>query len=179
MCGLVLSAQDGAWVQPVGSNFITLADYSNDATIQARCEEEDAPQTLTTISDIKVAQGWNAVVWTVTETRWPEEWHRTEVASVGGGEDIPWVMQFRGRIGMNLEPNEESSAVVAEIMPGSPAEQAGLLPGDVIVEVDGQDVRGQRPLFLIRGEPDTTVTLGVMREGEPEPIQFEVTRGRQ
>jgi membrane-associated protease RseP (regulator of RpoE activity) len=133
----------------------------------------------TAIIDIEVEQGWNPVVWTVTETRWPEESHWTEVASVGGGEDIPWVVWFRGRVGMLLDPNEENSAVVTEVAPDSPAEQAGLLPGDVIVEVDGQDVRGKRPIFLIIGEPGTTVTVGVMRGGEPEPVQFEVTRGRQ
>lgn len=170
------------WFPPVGSEFITLAYFNNDATIQGHCEEVSNPffqNTTTTILDIEVAQGWNPVVWTVTETRWPEEFHMTAVASVGGGEDIPWVVGFRGRIGVNLPPNEENSAVVTEVAPGSPAEQAGFLPGDVIVEVDGQDVRGKNPLFLIRGEPGTTVTVGVMREGEPEPIQLEATRGRQ
>jgi hypothetical protein len=165
---------DGAWIAPVGSTSVTVQYFSNDATIQATCEQQDG--SLTTMADIDVAPGWNTLVWTVTETRWPEEWHRTEVASVGGGEDVVWVIGGRGRIGVRLEPNEENSAVVAEVAPGSPAQQVGFLPGDVIVEVDGRDVRGRNPLAMIRGQPDTTVSIAVMREGGPEPIQFEVTR---
>jgi carboxyl-terminal processing protease len=62
---------------------------------------------------------------------------------------------------------------------GSPAEQAGLLPGDVIVAVDGKtldDAESRQNVHqLVRGEAGTTVALTV-RRGERQ-LQVEVERG--
>ena len=69
---------------------------------------------------------------------------REEVSAGTGGE--------RGRLGLSLQPLDDGSAarldlprgmnglVVREVEPGSPAETAGLRPGDVIVGVDGREV---------------------------------------
>ena len=57
--------------------------------------------------------------------------------------------------------DDEEGALLAEIVPGSPAEEAGLEPGDVVVGVDGEEVSGAEELVnTIAGhEPGDRVTL--------------------
>jgi S1-C subfamily serine protease len=54
------------------------------------------------------------------------------------------------------------------ILPGSPAEDAGLKAGDIITALDGQTVDGTSPLdvLLLQHAPGDQVTLTVMRDGE-------------
>lgn len=62
---------------------------------------------------------------------------------------------------------EEGKVVVVAPLPGSPAERAGLLPGDVITAVDGEDV-GRKSLadavHRIRGPKGSEVTLSILRK---------------
>ncbi len=70
---------------------------------------------------------------------------------------------------------------LVSIFEGSPAEQAGLLPGDRIVMVEGQDITDltqSEIISMVRGPADTLVRLGIMRPGEDELLKFEVRRGR-
>ena len=60
----------------------------------------------------------------------------------------------------------------------SPAEKAGLLPGDRIAAVDGASVDGQTPddaLKKVRGPKDTVVTLTIVR-GTAAPRPVAITR---
>ena len=64
-------------------------------------------------------------------------------------------------------------------MPNSPAEAAGIQPGDTVIMIDGEDVRGMEPdlvLQKILGPEGTTVVIIVQREGESEPIEFTIER---
>lgn len=66
-------------------------------------------------------------------------------------------------------------------LPGSPAEAAGILPGDLIVGVNGEDIAGQDLFTVItkvRGPAGTQVLLKIMREGEADPLEFEITRAK-
>lgn len=64
-------------------------------------------------------------------------------------------------------------------LPESPAEQAGLKPGDKIIAVDGMDTSSMTLDFAvqnIRGEGGTTVTLLVMRGDNTVPFDIPITR---
>jgi carboxyl-terminal processing protease len=70
---------------------------------------------------------------------------------------------------------------VTVVMPfaGSPAQEAGLLPGDQIVEVNGVNIEGlplTEAVKDIRGEAGTEVTLGIIREGLPSIFQVTIKR---
>ncbi|GHS95190.1 hypothetical protein FACS1894139_18560 [Planctomycetales bacterium] len=69
--------------------------------------------------------------------------------------------------------------VILTPMFGKPAQKAGLQAMDVITKIDGEDI-GRKSLEqtvkLLKGEPDTTVKLTVIRKGFTEPHDFTVRR---
>jgi carboxyl-terminal processing protease len=63
-------------------------------------------------------------------------------------------------------------ATVVAVLPGSPAEKAGVKPGDLIDEVEGVPTRQFSVVQLERmmaGQPDSTLKLTLVREGHMEP----------
>lgn len=70
-------------------------------------------------------------------------------------------------------------AHVTEVVPGTPAEEAGLETGDVIVAIDGQEVNADNNLAdLIQGyQPGDSVELSVQKSGSSEPEALTVTLG--
>jgi S1-C subfamily serine protease len=65
-------------------------------------------------------------------------------------------------------------ALLAQIETGSPAEKAGLLPGDVVVKLDGVDVHGVDDLIRIldRDRIDRALTMDVLRLGRLREIDI-------
>ena len=60
------------------------------------------------------------------------------------------------------------------------AEKAGIEPGDVLLEVDGESVAGlsvEETAKRVRGPAGTRVKVLVERAGEPEPLEYNVFRG--
>ncbi len=86
---------------------------------------------------------------------------------------------FEG-IGAYLTQNAETKVVtVVRPIQGSPAEKAGLLADDIIVEVDGENVVGDDldvTVSKIRGEAGTTVQIGVKRKGQKNTLYFDIVR---
>lgn len=86
---------------------------------------------------------------------------------------------FEG-IGVQLDFNGSYTFVLSPL-DGYPGQKAGLLAGDLILEVDGSDVSGIRPELVatkIRGQAGTKVKLTVYREAEAKALDFEITRER-
>src|SRR3989344_5459712 len=84
---------------------------------------------------------------------------------------------FEG-VGMEIAVRDQVLTVVSPLK-GTPAERAGIRSGDRILEIDGVETRGMdisTAVSRIRGPRGTQVRLLVMREGFPEPREFEVTR---
>ncbi len=63
--------------------------------------------------------------------------------------------------------DSEDGVIVDDVVDDSPAEEAGLEPGDVIVTYDGRTVTtsGRLTRWIRRTEPDTKVTLEIIRGG--------------
>lgn len=87
---------------------------------------------------------------------------------------------FEG-IGSTVNEAEGGGVTIVHPFPGSPAEQAGLVGGDIIVAVDGEDITGltlDEAIQLIRGPAGTDVVLTIHHEGEETPFDITVTRDR-
>lgn len=70
--------------------------------------------------------------------------------------------------------------VISEPFKGSPAQKAGLKAGDVILQVDGKDVKGKTTAELskiLKGNPGTSLTVKVERPGTENP--FDITFKRE
>jgi carboxyl-terminal processing protease len=72
-------------------------------------------------------------------------------------------------VGMQLGMNKEHKVVVIAPIQDTPAQKAGIHPGDEIIEVDHKPVKGQsldQVVKQIRGPVDTTVELTLLRGNE-------------
>ena len=66
---------------------------------------------------------------------------------------------------------------ITEVVDGGPAQQAGVLAGDILTAVDGTNVAGMDTASLsplVRGEENTNVKLTILRNGETK--EFTITR---
>jgi len=75
--------------------------------------------------------------------------------------------------------SKSEGALIADVNPGSPAERAGLKPGDVVTKIDDHAVADSRTLRLMIGEmsPGKVVQMAVVRDGMER--QYSVTLGEQ
>lgn len=81
-------------------------------------------------------------------------------------------------IGAELAFRDDQVVIVAPLK-GSPAQKAGLLPEDIIIEVDSVDITGEnlnQVVQRIRGKKGTTVTIKILREGSFDPLAFSIVR---
>ena len=81
-------------------------------------------------------------------------------------------------IGVELAKDGDSVKVV-RVLAKNPAESAGILAGDVISKVNGEDVSKENTSEIskkIRGDAGTTVKIGVVRSNEKK--EFSVTRAK-
>lgn len=85
-----------------------------------------------------------------------------------------------GGVGMTISPSEDNNwiMVISPIEDG-PAEKLGILPGDIIAEIDGQSAKGKTPdevASLLRGKPGTKIKVGIRRSGVKDLVNFDITR---
>lgn len=103
-----------------------------------------------------------------TEYYTPEEMQEIETEVMGN---------FVG-IGIYMTVNtEDNTIVIISPIKDTPAEKAGLLPGDIISKVDDISYTGEQMTLAaskIKGEEGTTVKLEIIRDGET--LDFEIKR---
>ena len=91
--------------------------------------------------------------------------------------NIPLIGSYEG-IGAWVDTDGEYLTIISP-MPGSPAERAGMKPGDEVVAIDGEDMTGVDGNIVIRkvmGPAGSTVLLTVRRADVPDLLEFEVVR---
>ncbi|HJX11965.1 MAG TPA: S41 family peptidase [Dehalococcoidales bacterium] len=85
--------------------------------------------------------------------------------------------EFDG-IGAYVTIDDKKLTVIAPIA-GSPAEKAGILAGDIILEIDGKPVDGMsvaEAVIKIRGPRGTAVKLVILHQGATDPVEIDVVR---
>lgn len=73
-----------------------------------------------------------------------------------------------GAIGVGIKMNQER-IIIDYVIPATPADSAGLQPGDEIVEIDGESLAGKSTIDtvrMLRGEPGSEVALGLRDNGK-------------
>lgn len=89
------------------------------------------------------------------------EWTAWETSMTG---------EFEG-VGVTFMQNEEGEYVVISTVEGSPAEKAGLLPGDILTKVDGEEYTNSTEMSMaIRGDSGTDVQVTYLRDGEENTV---------
>jgi len=97
--------------------------------------------------------------------------YESETSSLAG--------EYEG-IGAYVDLDGEYLTIISPIE-GSPAEAAGLKPGDKIIAIDGKDMTGLTPEEArqkVLGPEGTQVKLTISRGGETQPLEFTITRDR-
>jgi carboxyl-terminal processing protease len=82
--------------------------------------------------------------------------------------------------GLGIEVGTEDGFIkVVSPIEDTPAFRAGIKAGDLIIKLDDSPVKGM-PLSdavkLMRGKPNTSIRLSIVRKGEPKPLEFTITR---
>ena len=66
-----------------------------------------------------------------------------------------------------------TGVLIGNVTSGSPAEKAGIQRNDVILKINGQDVRGESgvPSMLLSKKPGDTITVTILRGGKQQDVQ--------
>jgi carboxyl-terminal processing protease len=81
-------------------------------------------------------------------------------------------------VGIQIAPRDNYITAVG-VLPGTPAERAGVRVGDRMIEIDGQDAKGwsdEKAVKVLRGPKGSPVTIKVLRVGVDEPVTFRIVR---
>jgi len=74
---------------------------------------------------------------------------------------------------------KKNDVMISEPYEGFPAHKAGLMAGDILLEIDGKPVKGKNTSDvskILKGQPGTTVKVLIEREGEKNPLEKTITR---
>lgn len=83
-----------------------------------------------------------------------------------------------GGIGSMIS-QRDGMVMITDPYEGKPAQRTGLQAGDIILEVGGKKMEGKKVSDVsenLKGEPGTTFTIKVKRDGHKKPLNFELTR---
>jgi serine protease Do len=71
---------------------------------------------------------------------------------------------------------DATGAIISQVIPDSPASRAGLENGDVLREINGKKIvnGGALQVAVSQVSPNTTIHLGILRDGKPENLEVKV-----
>ncbi|MDE6363403.1 MAG: S41 family peptidase [Lachnospiraceae bacterium] len=82
-------------------------------------------------------------------------------------------------IGAYIQDGDTGYVQISGVIKNTPAETSGLMKGDYIYKVNGEDMQGRDKAYVvskIKGEEHTYVTLTILRENASEPLEIDVER---
>ena len=82
-------------------------------------------------------------------------------------------------VGLAVTKEPGQDVRVIGVLPRSPAADAGILPGDLVREVNGRRLRDltlEDFLAAVKGSPGSDVMLKVLRPGAEDPVVYKLTR---
>jgi carboxyl-terminal processing protease len=82
-------------------------------------------------------------------------------------------------LGIEISPSDDGYIKIVAPIEDSPAYRAGIQPGDLITRINAAPIQGlgiDEAIKKMRGEPNTKVTLTVLRKEQPQPLVFVITR---
>lgn len=87
-----------------------------------------------------------------------------------------------GGVGVSFQVINDSVNII-EVIPGAPAEKAGMQPGDIILEaagkkLSGENVSSEDVFSTLRGKEGTSVSVIVKRGNSKKPLKFDIVRGQ-
>lgn len=90
------------------------------------------------------------------------------------------VMDVNNRIARALGLDKASGAFIRDIDPNSPAESAGILPYDVLVEIEGKRIENANDYVarIYDFRPGDTVSVGIIRDGKQQQFELRIGRAR-
>lgn len=153
------------------------------------------------ISESQMSQFW--YVWNLLEQKYPFKEKEPKdadriygaIAGLTASYNDPYTMFFPpvkaklfnedvkgefGGVGIELGVRNGLPTVIAPLK-GSPADLAGMLPGDVIVSVDDHKITEadiDKIVSWIRGTEGSKTTLSILRKGVSNPITITLTRSK-
>ena len=101
---------------------------------------------------------------------------------ISGGKvtrgDLPILLQdITPGLAKSFDLPDQNGALVSDIFPNTPAEKAGIKPGDVIVGFNGKDITDMNSFQLAVSEcaPGSPATVKLLRNGRPETVTVTLT----
>lgn len=91
-------------------------------------------------------------------------------------------MQFNGKyggVGTTVKIDSNENIIVEAIRQNSPIDKAGIKPGDIIISIDGNAVKGKKDEevgLLLKGAPGTKLTIVVQNPSTKKQVTKEVVR---
>jgi C-terminal peptidase (prc) len=85
-------------------------------------------------------------------------------------------------IGASVSQDQDTGIIsIVKPFKGGPAYNAGILPGDILYKVSGEEVTGEdltQVVSKMKGKEGTTVKIEIMRKGKSESIKYTITRNK-
>lgn len=83
-----------------------------------------------------------------------------------------------GGIGALIQQRDKQ-VIISELYEGCPAQKSGLLPGDIILKVDGKSAEGKTSSdvsAIMKGQPGTTLAIEIQRPSNNKKLTFNIVR---
>jgi carboxyl-terminal processing protease len=100
----------------------------------------------------------------------PSEYEEIRISTTGNYSGVGLDVSLEGGVVTVISPIDDT-----------PAQRAGILPGDRVITIDDMPVDGANlsdTIARMRGEPGTEVGLDVVRDDEAGPLHFDLVRSR-